>query len=418
VDETGGNWSEGLTTYLADYLIEEQRGTATEYRRAMLQKYRDHVDSSKDFPLTEFRSRSSTMTEAVGYGKTLMFFHMLRQQLGDQDFIRGLRKFYQTNRFRRASFSDLRTAFSSVTGESLEIEFSQWINRTGAPILQIRQAVAKPDEKDYHLTAVLEQVQPGPFYKLRVPIAVYLDGREKVHQTTVAMDQRRLELELSVPARPLRLEVDPEFDVFRRLDQSEVPPALTLAFGSDRVLVLLPAHATEKIRKGYRQLVESWRQSRPGQLEVRLDREVTELPSDRTVWLFGWENRFRPQIADRTADYGVSFTDTGLQIHETPFLRDKHSMVLVAAHPTNPHLALAWVATDRVPAIPGLGQKLPHYGKYSYLVFEGDEPKNIAKGQWPVVNSALSVAVMQWDGYAAHEPRGQLAPRRALINPP
>ena len=34
-------------------------------------------------------------------------------------------------------------------------------------------------------------------------------------------------------------------------------------------------------------------------------------------------------------------------------------------------------------------RKLPHYGKYSYLVFEGDEPTNIIKGQWPVLNSPL-----------------------------
>ena len=34
-------------------------------------------------------------------------------------------------------------------------------------------------------------------------------------------------------------------------------------------------------------------------------------------------------------------------------------------------------------------RKLPHYGKYSYLAFNGDEPTNIAKGQWPVLNSPL-----------------------------
>ena len=40
-------------------------------------------------------------------------------------------------------------------------------------------------------------------------------------------------------------------------------------------------------------------------------------------------------------------------------------------------------------AIDGLIRKLPHYGKYSFLAFEGDEPVNIAKGQWPVINSPL-----------------------------
>jgi hypothetical protein len=38
-----------------------------------------------------------------------------------------------------------------------------------------------------------------------------------------------------------------------------------------------------------------------------------------------------------------------------------------------------------------MGRKLPHYGKYSFLVFEGDEPTNIIKGQWAATQSPLRV---------------------------
>jgi hypothetical protein len=34
-----------------------------------------------------------------------------------------------------------------------------------------------------------------------------------------------------------------------------------------------------------------------------------------------------------------------------------------------------------------IGRKVPHYGKYSYLVFE--DGKNIAKGSWDVLSSPL-----------------------------
>ena len=40
VDYGTGNWCEGLTAYLADHLVEEQRGKGAEYRRGTLQKYR------------------------------------------------------------------------------------------------------------------------------------------------------------------------------------------------------------------------------------------------------------------------------------------------------------------------------------------------------------------------------------------
>ncbi|MDH5257481.1 MAG: M20/M25/M40 family metallo-hydrolase, partial [Gammaproteobacteria bacterium] len=43
----------------------------------------------------------------------------------------------------------------------------------------------------------------------------------------------------------------------------------------------------------------------------------------------------------------------------------------------------------------GLGRKLPHYGKYSYLGFEGEAPDNFAKGQWPIINSPLSAQLTE-----------------------
>jgi len=418
VDFKSGNWSEGLTTYLADHLIQEQRGTSMEHRRATLQKYTDYVDQAKDFPLTEFRSRSSSVTEAIGYGKTLMFFHMLRQRLGDESFIRGLQKFYRENRFKRATFSDLKSAFSSVAGEDLETEFNQWIARSGAPVLRVSQAKTEPRGKGYHLTAILEQAQPGPAYQLRIPLSVHLEGEEKTYQTAVVMNKKHLGLALDVPGRPLRLDVDPEFDLFRRLDRREISPALTLAFGGQQVLILIPSQANEKVREGYRRLAESWKRSSSGQLNISLDSEVNELPSNQTIWLFGWENRFLPKAIHEVAAYNVSLTDTSVQIGETRLVRVKHAVVLVAQHPANPELALAWLATDNVLAMSGLGQRLPHYGKYGYLGFEGDEPTNIVKGEWPVVRSPLSISVTQPDGSVAKESKSKLVPRRPLINLP
>jgi hypothetical protein len=45
------------------------------------------------------------------------------------------------------------------------------------------------------------------------------------------------------------------------------------------------------------------------------------------------------------------------------------------------------VLSDDMPSLPRIGQLAPHYGKYSYLVFEGF--KNVAKGQWTTTGSPL-----------------------------
>ncbi|MCP4001407.1 MAG: peptidase M28, partial [Gammaproteobacteria bacterium] len=98
--------------------------------------------------------------------------------------------------------------------------------------------------------------------------------------------------------------------------------------------------------------------------------------------------------------------------------RDQHSVVIAGRHPSNSAHALTWLATDNVAAMPGLGRKLPHYNKYSYLGFTGDEPANVFKGQWPVVNSPMSIAISQNDGKEVEPTISKLAPRTALAQLP
>ncbi|OHC04104.1 MAG: peptidase M28 [Planctomycetes bacterium RIFCSPLOWO2_12_FULL_40_19] len=419
-DYEKGNWAEGLTTYLADHLIKEQQGAAVEYRRSVLQKYTNYVTANKDkdFPLTEFRSRYSAVTEAVGYGKTMMLFHMLRRQLGDQVFIKSLNQFYRKYKFKVASFDDVATTFNNVTDDPLKPMFEQWVKRGGAPSLQVSQAVAKPKGDGYVLSATVEQTQEAAPYRLKLPIAVHMEGVANAYQTSIDIDTDKYHLDLRFPARPVLLDVDPEFDVFRTLDHNETPPAMSQVFGAEQVLVVLPAAASEPIRLGYSDLANSWQKGRSVQLDIRLDNELAELPADRAVWLFGWENRFRHIIKKALSDYDFVDKEETVYIESTEMRRGQHSIVVMARHPSNSAHALAWLATDNVSAMPGLGRKLPHYNKYSYLGFTGDEPTNVFKGQWPVVNSPMSIVVSQSDEKEVEPTVAKLAPRVALAQLP
>jgi hypothetical protein len=412
VDYAEGNWCEGLTAYLADHLIQEGRGAGAEYRQTTLQKYADYAARGRDFPLREFRSRHSSATEAVGYGKSLMFFHMLRRSLGDEIFVRGLQSFYRTHLFRAASFDDLRRALEVASGKDLQAEFSQWVDRTGAPLLAVTRASAEPTGDGWRLRLDLAQRQEGPAYRLRVPVAVTLEGEEGAREETVAMSEGSSSAEFTVPSRPLRVDVDPEFDLFRRLDAAEIPPALSGAFGAERVLVVLPADAKPALRVAYRELGESWARSQPGAWDLAEDRELSALPRDRAVWLFGWENRFLPAFADAVRPYGATVEREAAAWGATKVARGDRSVVLVGRHPADVSLTLALVATENAAALPGLGRKLPHYHKYSYLAFEGDEPTNTDKGRWPVVDSPLTVVLAGGEGAA----RAALPPRKPLAS--
>lgn len=429
VDFPSGNWSEGLTAYLADHLISEQRGNGAQARRASLQKYADYVAEAKDFPLTAFRGRHSAASEAVGYGKTLVFFHMLRQQLGDDLFVRALQKFYRDNRFKRAGFADLQRAFSAAAGRDLQAEFDQWVTRTGAPTIRVAEASGKSEKEGFLLAITLEQTQSGLPYQLQVPIAVTMEGREEAHQTTVKMESKKQTFTIPLPARPLRFDVDPEFDLFRRLDRNEIPPALSFAFGAEKGLMVLPSSEPKELLEGYRRLAETWRKTQSMEIEIKLDSEISTLPSDRAVWLFGWNNRFRMTMVASLSDYhleisgvqpkeGANFERSSLKVNNVTIPVQNHSLVFTTRHPANSGRSLTWIAADRAAPLPGLARKLPHYGPYSYLAFEGEEPTNVVKGQWPVIDSPMTGFLLDDKGERVQVDRATLAPRPALATLP
>ncbi len=389
VDYASGNWCEGLTAYGADHLFAEQRGEGASYRRATLQKYTDFVSASDDIPLTEFRARHSAASEAVGYGKALMVFHMVRRAVGDEAFLRALSTFWERNRFRRASFSDLARAFSDVAGGDWGSYFTTWTTRTGAPRLEIAGVDVKTTpgaEAPFAIRLDLRQVQEGEPFPITVPVAVTMEGRSQPLWVEVGSCRAQCSLDIHCPARPLRLDVDPAFDVMRRLDPLEVPPALSTLFGASDPLYVLPAAAPAEELEAWRELAAAW--ARPGTPRTALDRDLDELPRG-AAWILGRDNRFGPDVVARLSGHPVAIGEDALRLGGEDLPRADHSLVLVARAAGDPASAVGWVAAAPASAIGGLARKLPHYTRYSYLGFAGPEPTNVVKGTWQPLSSPL-----------------------------
>jgi aminopeptidase N len=172
VDFKSGNWCEGLTAYMADHLIAEQRGQAAEYRRTTLQKFTDYVNPSNDFPLNKFSSRTNPSSEAIGYGKNMMMWDMLREMVGDDAFVRSFQRFYRDNKFKAASYNSIRLAFEAVSGKNLKAFFDQWVDRKGAPELSLSNIHTERSKEGYRLQFTLKQIQKEDVFVLDVPVAV------------------------------------------------------------------------------------------------------------------------------------------------------------------------------------------------------------------------------------------------------
>ncbi|TNF99354.1 MAG: M20/M25/M40 family metallo-hydrolase, partial [Gammaproteobacteria bacterium] len=411
VDYPSGNWCEGLTAYMADHLLKEGNGRGADYRIQTLQKYADYAATKRDFPLSQFRSRHSSATEAVGYGKALMFYHMLRLELGDEVFTKALQTFYANNRFKTASYDDLRLAMEQTSGRSLRLMFDQWVNRIGAPTLKIENAMFKREKDKYKITFELIQTQDGEAYQLQIPLAITLVSNAQALETRVEMNQKQQQFEIEVDTEPLRLDIDPGFDLFRKLDRAEMPPAFTKLFGSQELLIVIPANAGNEMAVAYNRFAQDLSQSGPERVEIVNDDKLNQLPKDKAVALLGWENRFLPVAQETFSSHGIKFSKTSTQIDGKPVARTDHAIAIVTRRGKSQQ-PLALIAADGADALPGLGRKLPHYHKYSYLAFEGPEPQNRLKGRWPVTDSPMTVF------FQPGSARAKLPKRKPLAVPP
>ena len=407
VEWESGNWCEGLTAYMADHLLKEQRGQGEAYRRTTLQKFTDFVNEENDFPVVDFRNRSNAAEEAIGYGKCLMFNHMLREKTGSREFIDAYRDFYKENKFRIASFDDIRASFQKTTGEDFTAFFDQWLKRKGAPEIELSNVNVENMEGAYKLTFSLEQVQREDVFEMEIPVAVYL--KDVVKLVNVSMGQRKKDFVLNYFEAPVKIVIDPRFDVFRRLDKAETPPSLSQVFGATEGMIVLPKNS--KMQDEYSMLAETWKQTQEAQgksLEIVFDTDLEKIPEGKAIWVIGFENKFANAFSIKR-DYASVFSDK--QIKQINTLKKEGSLVFAIP---NGETTIGFVGTNVKEAVPGLTRLLSHYGKYSYLGFEGGRPNNVLKGSFPAKDSPLQF-VLKYDGKTLNT-SARLEASKALIN--
>ena len=144
---SAGNWSEGLTTFMADYAFREDESVQAA-REMRLNWLRDltGIAPGNETSLVDFKSRHHGISSVIGYGKAAMVFLMLRDEIGEPAFERGIRLFWQRHQFKTANWKDLEKVFADAAGRDLSAFFAQWTGRASSPELVLalgRRAGAK-----------------------------------------------------------------------------------------------------------------------------------------------------------------------------------------------------------------------------------------------------------------------------------
>ncbi len=387
VDMSEGNWCEGLTTYCADYHFKEleSKEAAKQYRYEVLKDYASYVtDDSLDVPLVDFRERTTPATRVIGYGKSMMVFHQLRKMLGDGLFYQSLKALYADKLSRYASWSDLRQAFEKVGGQPLGWFFDQWIRKTGAAKLTLQKPAVNYNSGQYTLKAQI--LQSDPVFHLHVPVRITTSAG--VTDTLLEMQGRASKLQMSANFPIKRIEVDPDFETFRRLGGREITPSLSQFFGAPKQLIILPSKGEDSKMTAYAELAKTINRNNAAKV-VQDDAVDVSTLAEYSVMLLGRRSEnaaideLSPALpADVSEDSG-GFTILGQSLNE-----EKDFTLLVLNRKGMPGLPLVWLTGGSPAAISAVSRKIAHYGKYGYLGFTNGT--NILKGNWQVSDSPLT----------------------------
>lgn len=147
------------------------------------------------------------------YTRGAFVYHMLRCELGNEPFFRGVKTLLERFAYSNVETEDVRRVFEDVSGKSLECFFQQWVYRAGMPRLE---AVARWDDTKQTVHLHLRQEQrvdeSHPPYRFDLPVEI--DGK----LFTAVVDRAEEDVEFRVNAKPQGVGLDPDFHILFAAD--------------------------------------------------------------------------------------------------------------------------------------------------------------------------------------------------------
>ena len=204
------NWhhvwlSEGFATYFTNLYFEENHGV--EDFREKLRQQRARVISYSEInrvPVVNPAIENyMELLNANSYQKGGWVLHMLRKRVGDRNFNKAIREYYDQYKFSNALTDDLRSVFEDITDLDLKPFFEQWIYQAGQPEIEGTWEFA---DGDLFLELIQKQEEDFSF-TLEVDV-LFADGSKE--RFDVEMKSKAVTIVQSFKEKPVKVMLDPD----------------------------------------------------------------------------------------------------------------------------------------------------------------------------------------------------------------
>ena len=161
------------------------------------------------------------------YDKMAVGLFTLKHLIGDSLFLKAIRTYYHTWRFRHPYPEDLFFVFNRATSMQLNWFWDQWLRTTWMLDVRLRRAVGQWVEREgrrqYRLTLVLERKQPlampvdvavvlknGARFRYRIPVPGWLPQPDSTDLASWHPANQRYVTRLYLPAPVRHIQLDPD----------------------------------------------------------------------------------------------------------------------------------------------------------------------------------------------------------------
>ena len=204
--------SEGFADYFAGLFIQRHEGEPAfqQYMRREAETYFNYEKRTRT-PIHDTDTEDLfKLLNANNYQKGAWVLHMLRSELGEAQFFRGIRLYYDAHKNATATTEDLRAAFEKASGRDLKGFFARWIYGAGHPSYELSWVW---NSKTNKLRLVLKQLQPEPAFPNAVPIdIVTVSGKRRL---VIKRNGKQTVEELKLKEAPTAVNIDPDNTILR-----------------------------------------------------------------------------------------------------------------------------------------------------------------------------------------------------------
>jgi aminopeptidase N len=158
-------------------------------------------------PIVRHDFDDSSEFDDNSYGKGALVLHMLRQQIGEEAFYRGLHHYLETNRGKNVVTADLIRAIDEANHINLQQFFDQWVYGAGAPKFEVSYAY---DDAKHQVALAVKQTQKveGHVGIFHVPVEVEITTSSGAKSHRIVISKEAETFQLASDSAPLMVLFD------------------------------------------------------------------------------------------------------------------------------------------------------------------------------------------------------------------